>query len=98
MTRAYLPPLIIAALIAGGLTYYIKVIAEKLKLFDLPSPRKVHSKPTARLGGVAIVVAFLIMMIGYTFASHRLSFSGGSFLMMDKWLWGVLAGLIIYSR
>ncbi|MBM2820548.1 MAG: undecaprenyl-phosphate N-acetylglucosaminyl 1-phosphate transferase [Candidatus Berkelbacteria bacterium] len=95
MIRAYLPPLIISALICGGLTYYVKILAEKLKFFDLPGPRKVHPKPIPRLGGVAIVVSFLIVTIGYTLASHRLNFSGFQLIFLDKRLAGVLIGLLI---
>src|SRR3990167_4578918 len=95
MLRAYLPPLILAAIISGGLTYYVKILAEKFKWFDYPSPRKVHAKPVPRLGGVAIVIAFLIVLIGYTLASDRLNFSGFQILHIDKRLVGVLLGLII---
>jgi len=95
MLRAYLPPFIIAAIIAGGLTYYIKSLAEKFKLVDQPSPRKIHPKPTPRLGGLAIALAFLIVLIGYTLASHRLEFSGFKTFFLDKRLIGVVSGLII---
>lgn len=95
MLRAYLPPLIIAAIISGGLTYYVKSLAVRFKWFDWPSPRKVHSKPVPRLGGVAIVIAFLILIIGYTLASHRLNFSGFKIFFMDKRLVGVLLGLLV---
>ena len=33
---------------------------QKLGLFDMPSPRKVHSTPVPRVGGIAIVVASVI--------------------------------------
>jgi len=95
MLRAYLPPFIIAALISGGLTYYIKTIALKFKLVDQPAPRKIHTKPIPRLGGLAIVIAFLLLLIGYTLASHRLEFSGFKILFLDKRLVGVILGLII---
>jgi len=95
MFRAYLPPFIIAALISGGLTYYIKTLAEKFKIVDQPSPRKIHPKPTPRLGGLAIVAAFLIVLIGYTLASHRLEFSGLHLWFLDKRLVGVILGLIV---
>lgn len=95
MLRAYLPPFIIAALISGGLTYYIKTIALKFNIVDQPSPRKIHPKPIPRLGGLAIVVAFLLLLIGYTLASHRLEFSGVKIWFLDKRLVGVILGLII---
>src|SRR4030042_515575 len=95
MIRAYLPPLIIAAIMSGGLTYYVKILAERFKLFDWPAPRKVHPKPIPRLGGIAIVVSFLILIIGYSLASGRLNFSGFGIFFMDKRLVGVLLGLLV---
>lgn len=35
-------------------------LSEYLKVLDRPSPRKIHSEPRGRLGGVAIYFAFLI--------------------------------------
>src|SRR3990172_6581807 len=95
MLRAYLPPLVIAILISGGLTFYVKVLAEKLKLFDLPSPRKIHTRPIPRLGGVAIVISFIILAIGYSFASGRLSFASDKIFGIDKYLLGPLVGLSV---
>ena len=95
MIQTYLPPFVIAALISGGLTYYIKALATKLKLVDQPSPRKIHYKPIPRLGGVAIVLAFLIVLAGYTFASGRLAFSPFKIWMVDKHLVGVVTGLLV---
>lgn len=95
MIRAYLPPLIISALIVFGLTYYIKLLAVHFKIFDWPAPRKIHSKPIPRLGGVAIIIAFLILIVGYSFASHRLNFSGFQILVFDKRLVGLIIGLLV---
>ncbi len=95
MIQNYLAPFVVAALISGGLTGYVKTLATKLNLVDHPAPRKIHSKPVPRLGGVAIVLAFLIVLIGYALASPRLSFSPFKFWVVDKRLIGVLAGLII---
>ena len=38
---------------------------QKLGLFDMPSPRKVHSTPVPRVGGIAIVVASVIPIIAW---------------------------------
>ncbi len=95
MIRAYLPPLIISALIVFGLTYYVKLLAVRFKLFDWPSPRKVHARPTPRLGGVAIIIAFLILVVGYSLASHRLNFSGFKIFVFDKRLVGLILGLLV---
>lgn len=95
MIKFYLPPLIVAALAAGGLTYSVKKIAEKFKILDFPSKRKIHTSATPRLGGVAIVAAFLFTVIGYCLASHRLEFSGFNILFFDKRLVGVILGALI---
>lgn len=97
MLRAYLPPLIIAALISGGLTYYIKTLAEKFNIFDVPSPRKIHRKPIPRLGGAAIIISFIVVIIAYSLASHRLEFSSFKFFLIDKRILGVLAGLLVLA-
>jgi len=95
MIRAYLPSFIISALISGGLTFYIKLLAEKRKLFDLPSSRKIHPRPLPRLGGLALVITFLIIVIGYTFASGRLTFSSSKFFIFDQKILGLILGLLI---
>lgn len=93
--RIYIGPFVIAALISGGLTFYVKLLAKKFNLADLPAPRKIHSKPTPRLGGVAIVLAFFIVVIGYALATHRLEFSPFKIDFLDKRLFGVLLGALI---
>ncbi|MCL5410470.1 MAG: undecaprenyl/decaprenyl-phosphate alpha-N-acetylglucosaminyl 1-phosphate transferase [Patescibacteria group bacterium] len=94
MIRAYLPSFVISALICGGLTFYVRLIAQKLKLFDQPSPRKIHPYPLPRLGGVAIVMTFLILTVGYIFASRRLNFDEHLWFA-DQKLIGVILGLIV---
>lgn len=95
MLRAYLPPFIISALISGGLTFYVKLLAEKLKLFDSPAPRKIHPSPIPRLGGLAIVGAFLIVVMGYLLASPRLNFLSGKIWLFDSKFVGVILGLLV---
>lgn len=95
MINSYLAPFVVAALISCGLTYYVKKIAQKLKFVDLPSPRKVHSTPIPRLGGVAIVVTFLLLSLAYNFITSRLEFSSSQILHIDQKLFGVLLGVLI---
>jgi UDP-GlcNAc:undecaprenyl-phosphate GlcNAc-1-phosphate transferase len=95
MIRDYIAPLVIAALMTCGLTYSIKALAEKLGIFDEPGTRKIHTKAVPRLGGVAIVLAFLIVTIGYSLASPRLHFGTAQFLIFDQKLIGVLLGAVI---
>jgi len=93
--ESYLGPFIITALISCGLTYYVKALAQKFKLADYPSPRKIHTKPTPRLGGVAIVLAFFIVIVGYELASTRLNFAPFKVWFFDKHLLGAVLGAII---
>lgn len=94
-TNLYLAPFVVAALISGGLTYSVKKMAEKFGWADFPSPRKIHTKPTPRLGGVAIVVAFLALAIGYNLISSRLDFSPFHLWIFDKRLFGAILGVLI---
>jgi UDP-GlcNAc:undecaprenyl-phosphate GlcNAc-1-phosphate transferase len=93
--KSYLGPFIIAALICGGLTYYVKALAQRFKLADYPSPRKIHTKPIPRLGGVAIVLAFFIVVVGYELASARLNFTPFKIWFFDKHLLGAVLGALV---
>jgi len=95
LVHLYLAPFAIAALIAFGLTYYIKTFALKYRLTDLPSPRKVHTKPIPRLVGVAVVLTFILLAVGYNLASTRLDFAPFTIWLFDKRLFGVLLGTLI---
>ncbi|MBO8219557.1 glycosyltransferase family 4 protein [Prochlorococcus marinus] len=53
----------------------IILISQKFKLFDLPNKRKSHTKPTPKLGGLAIFLAFLIDSLLNNFFEISLSFS-----------------------
>ncbi|AKM82114.1 TPA: undecaprenyl/decaprenyl-phosphate alpha-N-acetylglucosaminyl 1-phosphate transferase [Candidatus Berkelbacteria bacterium] len=95
VTSLYVAPFVVAALISGGLTYSVIKVAQKFGWADFPSPRKVHTTPTPRLGGVAIVVAFLCLAIGYNLVSTRLNFGSAHIFMFDKKLFGALLGILI---
>jgi UDP-N-acetylmuramyl pentapeptide phosphotransferase/UDP-N-acetylglucosamine-1-phosphate transferase len=45
--------------LSAGLTFAVGIAARRLSWFDFPTPRSAHSQPTPRIGGVAIIVAFL---------------------------------------
>lgn len=91
----YVAPFVIAALISGGLTYSVIRVAKKFGWADFPSPRKVHTSPVPRLGGVAVVLAFLFLTIGYNLISPRLDFGLHHIFMIDKKLFGALLGVVI---
>src|SRR5579863_6917979 len=55
--------LVVGALLAAALTYALSVVVMRVCVrhgwLDRPSPRRVHTRPVPRLGGIAIFVAFL---------------------------------------
>ena len=77
---------LITSILSFGFTFIIRKIALKLKLFDLPSPRRIHKIPIPRLGGIGIFLSFLIMVLFFT------TKLGGNFLILDKHLIGFLSG------
>jgi len=59
----YILIVLTALVIAIGATPLASMIATRLGIMDLPSERKVHRKPTPRIGGTAIFVAFLLALL-----------------------------------
>lgn len=66
---SYLLWFLLALVLSVILTPLIKRLAFKFRVLDLPasSPRKIHSTPTPLLGGLAVLLAFLITLIAYIF-------------------------------
>jgi len=95
MWQGYIQPLVVAAIITCGLTFSVKALAEKFGIFDNPSPRKIHHKPIPRLGGVAIVIAFLLVTIGYSLASPRFHFGLEKIFIFDQKMVGVWLGALV---
>jgi UDP-GlcNAc:undecaprenyl-phosphate GlcNAc-1-phosphate transferase len=77
----YLTIFFITAIISFLFTLFFKKIAPKIGAIDQPNERKIHKKPIARLGGVAIFIA-LFSMVSF-------------FLPWDKHIWGVFIGSAI---
>lgn len=82
-----------AFLLSYLLTFLFKKIAPKVGAMDIPDKRKIHKKPVARLGGVAIFVAlfsvaFLLLPIDRHFIGI---FFGASILL----IFGVLDDIFI---
>ena len=59
----YLGVFVLAALVTQLSTPLAVVLARRLDAIDRPDPRKVHSQPKARLGGVAIVLGVLAAIV-----------------------------------
>lgn len=69
-----MPHAIIAALtgltalfVCAAVMPYIRSLAVKAKLFDIPDARRVHTTPLPRIGGVGIYLGF-VMAVAITFA------------------------------
>lgn len=58
-----LPAFGTALLITLVSTPLVRRFAHKIKLFDLPAPRRVHANPTPRIGGVAIFFGFIVSLL-----------------------------------
>lgn len=56
-----------AVIVAGGVAlitpFGLRPLLSRLKIFDVPSDRSSHSKPTLRGGGLAALVGFTIGVI-----------------------------------
>ncbi|MEW6100989.1 MAG: MraY family glycosyltransferase [Candidatus Omnitrophota bacterium] len=92
----------IAYLIVFLLTPVLIRISFKWRFLDIPSRRKVHVKATPRLGGVAVVVSFLITLFlsAYLYPAFWEDFSQraygillASLLILAVGLWDDIAGL-----
>lgn len=60
---AYLLILASAFALAVGATPVVRWLAPKLGVVDMPSARKIHTRPIPLMGGAAIYVAFIIALI-----------------------------------
>ena len=49
--------------LSAGLTPFVRRLATRWGVVDYPSERKVHTQPTARLGGAAIFIGWLIPVL-----------------------------------
>lgn len=80
-----------AALVTFVTTPLVRNVARKFGWYALPGPRKVHSRPTPQLGGVAMFVGFLMAM-GMAWQMDRFH---GLFSSNSEPLGVVIAGGII---
>ncbi|HUF17224.1 MAG TPA: hypothetical protein VMS12_04175 [Thermoanaerobaculia bacterium] len=58
----FLLPALIAAAISALLTPVARRLALRVGAIDRPDPRKIHSTPVPRLGGLAVVVSVLVVL------------------------------------
>jgi UDP-GlcNAc:undecaprenyl-phosphate GlcNAc-1-phosphate transferase len=71
--KTYLAVLVVSAVGAFWLTPLAAWLARKLGAMDIPNARKVHQRPTPRLGGVAVVLGFCLPWAGLYFLQNPVS-------------------------
>ena len=83
---------LMATLVAAGLTPLVRHIAVRRNLLDATGPRKIHTRPIPRLGGIAIIGGFYVPLIVLLLSHAPLA----SLMMADRSrIVAVLAGGII---
>src|SRR5438128_6793326 len=63
----YAVPALAAAILSFCLVPPVRAIAFRLGAVDVPGPRKIHTEPRARLGGLAVVTAAFVVFAGISF-------------------------------
>lgn len=63
-----------------------------------PRPRDVHTKPIPRLGGLAVVASFLVVVILISiFDPSKLHFTNQTIFGVDRSLLGIIGGIIVLA-
>ena len=60
-------PALFAAVLSFCLVPPVRAIAFRMGAIDLPGPRKIHTEPMARLGGLAVVTAVFVVFAAISF-------------------------------
>ncbi len=93
ITYEYFISFILAFIVALSATPIAKKIAVKLGAVDIPKDeRRIHKKPIARLGGLAIVSGFFISIL---FNILNDALINSSVFQINKQMTGLLAGTLI---
>ena len=80
-TVLYVGSALLAFLLAAAITPLIGRLAERLGMLDIPGGRRLHPRPIARPGGLAIAIAFGITIFAF-WAVDR--YAGRPFLIPDE--------------
>lgn len=96
MLGELLVPFLVALAGSVILTPLVRKAALTLGVVSQPGGRHIHATPTPKLGGLAIVGSFLLVVIGILLTDPtRLQFVQEQFWGIDKNLFGVLLGGLI---
>lgn len=89
----HLVSFILAFIVALSATPIARKIAVKLGAVDIPKDdRRIHKKPIARLGGLAIVAGFFVAILFNIFNYFT---KGNTYFELDKQMAGLLAGILV---
>lgn len=112
MITFYLAVFLAAAILSYLLTKFFRFFALKIGAVDYPDERKIHKEPVARLGGVALFIAFFtIVFLLVPLDKHLLGLFIGAFILLffgvmddifnlkpvTKFLGQILAALVIVA-
>jgi UDP-GlcNAc:undecaprenyl-phosphate GlcNAc-1-phosphate transferase len=67
----FIVPAVVAGLIAFALTPVARALAFRVGAVDEPAPRKIHQVPTARLGGLAVIVSVTVVLSAMVILTPR---------------------------
>jgi UDP-GlcNAc:undecaprenyl-phosphate GlcNAc-1-phosphate transferase len=67
----FIVPAVLAGLIAFALTPVARALAFRVHAIDQPEPRKIHVVPTARLGGLAVIVSVSVVLAAMVIFTPR---------------------------
>ncbi|MCB9655226.1 MAG: undecaprenyl/decaprenyl-phosphate alpha-N-acetylglucosaminyl 1-phosphate transferase [Deltaproteobacteria bacterium] len=69
----YLVAFLLAAAVGAAATPVVARMARRFGWLDAPGHRKVHTRAVPRLGGIAVVLAFFVPLIGLALYTNRVS-------------------------
>ena len=96
MTVYYFIFFAISFVLSLAITPFIIRLAHYINAIDKPGPRKIHTQPIARLGGVVVILAFLLTLISIMIADPaKLEFTAEKIWRIDKNLFGVSSGILV---
>jgi len=91
-----IPYLITAAALTFALTGVLRRVSIRRGIVAKPRERDIHTKPTPRLGGVAMIVSFIVVFAAAQILSPRiLWFTDELRLGLDRQALGLMAGMVV---
>ena len=92
----FIPYLVTAAALTFALTGLMRFISLRLGIVAKPRERDTHTKPTPRLGGVAMIISFIaIFAVAQILSPRILWFTNELRLGLDRQALGLIVGMIV---